>query len=196
MCESSDFSVQGNPQLLFTAGGQSSCASVTIDGDGLFEGEEMYCLTLESSDPDITIGDTGVTCIVIADQNCKLIVLEQTDYYFISALSIGFQPSTYTTTEGSTVGVCVEVLSGSSAVPIPISISTSEGTAEGSVHSQNNTVFHSSFFQETTLNSQILFNLCLAVELPVPALISQPFMMKFMKTLNHLLPPYPQQMEM
>ena len=71
MCESSDFSVQGNPQLLFTAGGQSSCASVTIDGDGLFEGEEMYCLTLESSDPDITIGETGVTCIVIADQDCK-----------------------------------------------------------------------------------------------------------------------------
>ena len=64
----------------------------------------------------------------------------------ISALSIGFQPSTYTTTEGSTVGVCVEVLSGSSAIPILISITTSEGTAEGSVHSQNNTVFHSSFF--------------------------------------------------
>ena len=54
---------------MFPSGGesQSSCASVTITDDDLFEGEEMYCLTLESSDPDIIVGSTSFTCVIIND---------------------------------------------------------------------------------------------------------------------------------
>ena len=70
----SDFSLEGDSQLVFPSGGQSesSCANVTISDDGLFEGEETHCLTLQSSDPDITTGATSVTCIVIADDDSKL----------------------------------------------------------------------------------------------------------------------------
>ena len=71
---SPDLSLEGSAQLIFPSGGQSgsSCASVTIRDDDLFEGEEMYCLTLQSSDPDIIVGSTFFTCVVIADNDCKL----------------------------------------------------------------------------------------------------------------------------
>ena len=60
--------------MVFPSGGQSEsvCASVAITDDDLFEGEEMYCLTLQSSDPDITTGSTPFTCIVITDGDSKL----------------------------------------------------------------------------------------------------------------------------
>ena len=45
---------------------------MAITDDDLFEGEEMYCLTLQSSDPDITTGSTPFTCIVITDGDSKL----------------------------------------------------------------------------------------------------------------------------
>lgn len=48
----------------------------------------------------------------------------------ISAVSVGFQESTYNVTEGDTVSVCLEILEGSSGVPITISVGTTEGTAE------------------------------------------------------------------
>ena len=48
-----------------------------------------------------------------------------------SVLRIGFQQSNYPITEGSPVEVCVEVLEGSSAVPITLTVDTTEGTAEG-----------------------------------------------------------------
>ena len=71
---SPDLSLEGSAQLIFPSGGQSesSCASVTIRDDDLFEGDELYCLTLQSSDPDITVGSTSLTCIVIADNDRKL----------------------------------------------------------------------------------------------------------------------------
>ena len=71
---SPDLSLEGGAQLIFPSGGLSgsSCASVTITDDGLFEGGEMYCLTLQSSDPDIIVGSTSFTCVVIADNNRKL----------------------------------------------------------------------------------------------------------------------------
>ena len=65
--------MQGDSQLVFSGGqSESSCASVTIRDDDLFEGEEMHCLTLQSSDPDIIIGSTFFTCVVIADNDRKL----------------------------------------------------------------------------------------------------------------------------
>ena len=76
LCESPDLSLDGSAKLVFPSGGesQSSCASVTITGDDLFEGEEMYCLTLESSDPDIIVGSISFTCVLIADDDCMLFI--------------------------------------------------------------------------------------------------------------------------
>ena len=77
LCESPDLSLDGSAKLVFPSGGesQSSCVSVTITGDDLFEGEEMYCLTLESSDPDIIVGSTSFTCVLIGDDDCMLDIL-------------------------------------------------------------------------------------------------------------------------
>lgn len=69
----SDFSVEGDSQLNFPSGRESqiSCVTVTITSDDELEDEETFCLTLESSDSDITIGPTAVTCLVIEDGNSK-----------------------------------------------------------------------------------------------------------------------------
>ena len=67
-----DFSIE-DLQLTFPPGvaSQTSCTDVTIVSDGRLEDEETFCLTLVSSDPDVTAGSTAVTCIVIADSNSK-----------------------------------------------------------------------------------------------------------------------------
>ena len=65
--------MEGDPQLNFPSGGESqmSCADVMISDDLVFENEETFCLTLESSDADVTVGPSGVTCIVISDNDSK-----------------------------------------------------------------------------------------------------------------------------
>ena len=65
-----DFSVQ-DPQLTFPPGvaSQTRCTDVTIVSDGRLEDEETFCLTLVSSDPDVTAGPTSVTCISTADND-------------------------------------------------------------------------------------------------------------------------------
>ena len=67
-----DFSIE-DPQLTFPPGveSQTRCTNVTIVSDGRLEDEETFCLTLVSSDPDVTAGSTAVTCIVISDSNSK-----------------------------------------------------------------------------------------------------------------------------
>ena len=45
---------------------------MTVIDDDLFEGEEMYCLTLQSSDSNITIWSPDFTCIFIEDDDRKL----------------------------------------------------------------------------------------------------------------------------
>lgn len=73
-----DFSVEGDSQLYFPSSGESqiSCANLTITNEGLFENEEVFCLTLESSDLDVIINSTtAVTCITIQNINSKLYVV-------------------------------------------------------------------------------------------------------------------------
>ena len=52
-------------------------------------------------------------------------------YLFFSALSVGFQRSSYNVTEGAPVRLCLQIFEGNSAVPVTISVGTAEGTAEG-----------------------------------------------------------------
>ena len=69
----SDFSVEQNAQLIFSGqGSEIICANVTVTDDGVYEGDESYCIALQSSDPDITIGPLRETCITIVDNDCKL----------------------------------------------------------------------------------------------------------------------------
>ena len=66
-----DFSIQDS-QLTFPPGveSQTRCIDVTIVSDGKLEDEETFCLTLVSSDPDVTAGPTAaVTCISTADND-------------------------------------------------------------------------------------------------------------------------------
>ena len=69
-----DFSIE-DPQLAFPPGveSQTSCTNVTIVSDGRLEDVETFCLTLVSSDPDVTVVPTAVTCIVITDVDSKWI---------------------------------------------------------------------------------------------------------------------------
>ena len=63
-----DFTVDRS-ELMFPPGvaSQTRCIDVTIVSDGRLEDEETFCLTLVSSDPDVTAGSTAVTCIVITN---------------------------------------------------------------------------------------------------------------------------------
>ena len=62
----------GGNSIEFPPGGpsQSRCVIVMIRDDVLLEDEETFCLTLQSSDTDITITD-GVTCITVDDIDRK-----------------------------------------------------------------------------------------------------------------------------
>ena len=51
--------------------------------------------------------------------------------HFLSEILIGFQPSTYTITEGLSVSVCAVMLDGASAITITVPVSITGGTAEG-----------------------------------------------------------------
>ena len=51
--------------------------------------------------------------------------------FVIAALSISFDQLSYNVTEGSPVSVCTVIMDGTSAVPVALSIDTSEGTANG-----------------------------------------------------------------
>ena len=72
-------------------GPQEQCTDVTIVSDGLLEDEETYCVSLDSSDPDITIGMVSVTCITIQDVDTVVVNWEQLEY---------------STTENSILRVC------------------------------------------------------------------------------------------
>ena len=49
---------------------QIVCTDVSIVSDGTLEEEEIFCLNLSSSDPNVSASAT--TCIVIADSDSKL----------------------------------------------------------------------------------------------------------------------------
>ena len=60
---------------------QTRCIDVTIVSDGRLEDEETFCLTLVSSDPDVTAGPTAaVTCIMITDTDSKSCSNSMHDY--------------------------------------------------------------------------------------------------------------------
>ena len=63
-----DFSL-ASTQLLFDAaqGPQTVCTTVTIAIDNIIEDQEIYDLTLNSSDVDVLIGTLSVAQLVIAN---------------------------------------------------------------------------------------------------------------------------------
>ena len=136
-----DFSVEQNAQLIFSGqGSEIICVNVALTDDGVYEGDESHCIALQSSDPDITIGPIRETCITIVDNDCKLSVSTHYGincfafhvlFLVISAITVGFQSSHYTISEGSGVSVCVEIFNGTSSGPVRVTVGTAEGTANG-----------------------------------------------------------------
>ena len=128
--------------LEFPAGGESEsrCVDVEIVSDQPLEGEEMNCLTLQSFDPDITVG--ADTCIIIGDTDCKyghtlsyLSVFSTVTILIIcpfhSVVNISIEQTSYDIMEGSSVTICAEIINGTNAIPIFITVNTSTETAEG-----------------------------------------------------------------
>ena len=72
-----DFIIE-DPVIVFppTVSNQTRCTNVTIVFDAILEKEETFCLNMNSSDPDVIIGQSSMTtCIMIADNNSELQVL-------------------------------------------------------------------------------------------------------------------------
>ena len=72
-----DIVVEGDSRLNFSSSGgpQTRCVNLNITNDGIVDGNEVFCLTLESSDFDVIVSDSaGVTCITILNVDSKLLV--------------------------------------------------------------------------------------------------------------------------
>ena len=52
-------------------------------------------------------------------------------FLYFSALTIGLNQSNYSVSEGVFVGVCVDIVNGTSDIPVTVIVDTSEGTADG-----------------------------------------------------------------
>ena len=67
------------------------CTNVSVISDGILEDVESHCLTLESSDSSVTVGQSSVTCISIEDSDTVVVEWEQ---------------SMYSATEGNNISIC------------------------------------------------------------------------------------------
>lgn len=84
-----DIVVEGDSRLNFSSSGgpQTRCVNLNITNDGIVDGNEVFCLTLESSDFDVIVSDSaGVTCITILNVDSKLLVAITSQLMHIQSL--------------------------------------------------------------------------------------------------------------
>lgn len=116
---------------------QTSCTDVTAVADGRLENEENISLTLESLDPDITTGITAVTSLIIEDTSSECILVSQImcDHCIAiyTGIEVSLRESSYSVMEGQPVVVCADIEMGISDIPVVLSISSTQDTAQGSV---------------------------------------------------------------
>ena len=88
----SDISIE-NKLLNFEPGEevQLQCTNVSVTSDGILEDVESHCLTLESNDSSIIVGQSSVTCISVGDSDTVVVEWEQ---------------SLYSATEGNDISIC------------------------------------------------------------------------------------------
>ena len=86
----SDISIKKS-QLNFEPDGKSQCTNVSVTSDGILEGVESHCLTLESNDSSVIVGQSSVTCISVEDSDTVVVEWEQ---------------SMYSATEGNDISIC------------------------------------------------------------------------------------------
>ena len=86
----SDISIK-NSQLNFEHDGESQCTNVSVTSDGILEDMESHCLTLESIDSSVIVGQSSVTCISVEDNDTVVVEWEQ---------------SMYSATEGNNISIC------------------------------------------------------------------------------------------
>ena len=70
---------------------QLQCTNVSVISDGILEDVESHCLTLESSDSSVTVGQSSVTCILVEDNDSVVVEWEQ---------------SMYSASEGNNISIC------------------------------------------------------------------------------------------
>ena len=70
---------------------QLQCTNVSVTSDGILEDVESHCLTLESNDSSVIVGQSSVTCISVEDSDTVVVEWEQ---------------SMYSATEGNDISIC------------------------------------------------------------------------------------------
>ena len=70
---------------------QLQCTNVSVTSDGILEDVESHCLTLESNDSSVIVGQSSVTCISVGDSDTVVVEWEQ---------------SMYSATEGNDIIIC------------------------------------------------------------------------------------------
>ncbi len=83
---------------------------------------QALCLHQEHLSP----GKQGVTL-----HTCNISFRNKLASFYSSAVTIGFENTEYSTDEGTTVEVCVVILSGTLAREVTVTLTSSDDTAEG-----------------------------------------------------------------
>ena len=109
----SDISIKKS-QLNFEPDGESQCTNVSVTSDGILEDVESHCLTLESNDSSVIVGQSSVTCILVEDSDTVVVEWEQ---------------SMYSATESNDISICA-VQWNASEISFTVNISISD-TATG-----------------------------------------------------------------
>ena len=107
----SDISIE-NKVLNFEPGKefQLQCTNVSVTSDGILEDVESHCLTLESNDSSVIVGQSSVTCIPVEDSDSVVVEWEQSMYSATEANDISICAVQWNTSEISfTVNISIPV---------------------------------------------------------------------------------------
>jgi len=124
--------------LTFNAGTLTQTVEITTTGDTVLEMSESLIVSLSQTPVDtaVTLAPLYAT-INIQDNTCKLekgsshCLSRLHDCFSSSAVTIGFNDTTYNVTEGGSVSVSVSVQSGTLARDVVVTLQTMNGTATG-----------------------------------------------------------------
>ena len=124
--------------LTFNAGTLTQTVEISTAGDTVLEMSESFTVSLSQTPVDTAVTlDPRYAAINIQDSTCKLAKGSSHcpsplhNCFSSSAVTIGFDPTTYNVTEGGSVSVSVSVQSGTLAREVVVTLQTMDGTATG-----------------------------------------------------------------
>ena len=129
--------------ITFNSGSTSQTVTVMAEGDNVIEDDEMFTLSLTSTDSAIDMLMPQSATVTITDQTSKYILChinrieeyvatrKNPNYcFFSSALKFGFDPSVYSVMEGESEVVTVTVMGGGTLErDVVLTVTSSDGTA-------------------------------------------------------------------